>query len=332
MQGIRGFLFLLALLCGLADPARHAQAAGDGQETPPQQVPHPGDTLQLGIVPFHATLTLLRLHRPLRDYLTCALGVDVMVYSAYDHEQFLNNAVNGYFDIVVAPAHFLPLLSDAGFVPLVRYRNPFELLLVVHKDSDISGVEDLPGHKIGLPDRLSFYYTVGMHWLSTLNLQAGTDYILDEYSSHMAELLAVDARQLDVAITGRTPWMMLTPDARKHLRGLDVDYPALPSMTTMARSSLGEAKLEKIRAALLSFQQSAEGKQFFVTTGYGGYVIATDADIDAGRIYEPRVRRLWHVSPPRQEAAPVAKETPQAEKVAPLASNAVKPCAPANKP
>jgi phosphonate transport system substrate-binding protein len=322
VRGSRGLLFLFVLLCALTGLLRDALAA-DGRGAP-GAARLDADTLHLGIAPFHSTLTLLRIHRPLRDHLACVLKMKVMVYSAFNHEQFLDNAVSGYFDVLVTPAHFLPMLSDAGFIPLVRYRNPFELLLVVRKDSDISGVDDLRGKRIGLPDRLSFYYTVGLHWLGTLNLQAGTDYVLDEYSSHMAELLAVDTRQLDVAVTGRSPWMLISPNVRDRLRAIDTGHPSLPSMTTMARRNLGAAQIERIRAALLSFPQSEDGKRFFTSTGYGGYVVSTDADVEAGRAYETRVRRLWQF--PRVQEPIVG--IPSAREMASAADNAVKPCLP----
>jgi phosphonate transport system substrate-binding protein len=320
MRGIRYFLFLFVTLSGLAG-ALHA-LAGDTPPAPVQAARMSGSALRLGVVPFHSTLTLLRIHRPLREYLSCALGVNVMVYSANDHEQFLNSAINGHYDIVVTPAHFLPMLSEAGFVPLVRYRNPFELLLVVRKDGDVDGLADLRGHKIGLPDRLSFYYIVGMQWLSTLNLKAGTDYVLTEYSSHMAELLAVDAKQLDVAVTGRAPWLLLNPFVRDRMRPLETGHPELPSMTTMADRNLGEDMIKRIRAALESFPESSEGKRFFSATGYGGYIASTAADIDAGRVYEQRVRSLWQSRGRRDSAA---REPARIEQEA-MQGDAIRPC------
>ncbi|MDR2690649.1 MAG: phosphate/phosphite/phosphonate ABC transporter substrate-binding protein [Azoarcus sp.] len=249
--------------------------------------------LRLGIVPFASTSNLLKIHRPLRDHLAQTLRRQVMVYTSTSHERFLDDALSGHFDVVVTTAHFLPMLVDDGFVPLVRYRNTFDLVLVVHKNSAIHGIGDLRGRRIGLPDRLSFYHIVGLQWLHTIGMEAGRDYTLSEQPSHRAELMAVALGRIDVAITGFQALLQLDEDTRSQLRPIQAGTLALPSMTTLAHGSLGKAKVAEIQAALLSFPQSGEGARFFETTGYGGYVPATMGDIENARPYEAIIRRFW---------------------------------------
>ncbi|MDR2092685.1 MAG: phosphate/phosphite/phosphonate ABC transporter substrate-binding protein [Azoarcus sp.] len=252
----------------------------------------PGKVLRLGIAPFYSAPALLRTHRPLRDHLSRVLETDVVIYSARDHERFLLSALDTGYDIVVSPVHFLPMLVHAGFVPLVRYRTPFELLLIVRKDSGIERPADLHGRRIGLPDRLSLYHILGMKWLDTLDLRAGTDYTLSESPSHMALLLAVHAGQVDVAVTGRAPLLLLDANVRERLEALDVGHPVFPSLVTLAHGKLGGAEIGRIRAALETFPESPGGRRFFASSGYGGYVPATMDDVKQARSYEPLVRRF----------------------------------------
>jgi phosphonate transport system substrate-binding protein len=284
MRRFQRFLLVFVLLCGLLTLSAHDVMAADGRETPPP--------LRLGIVPFNSTQALLRVHRPLRDYLTHALGREVTIYSARDHEQFFGNMSKGYFDLVVVPEHFLPKAVDDGFIPLVRYRNLFELLLVVRKDSGITKTADLRGKRIGLPDRLSLYYIIGMQWLRTLALHPGKDYLLNDQSSHMTGLLAVDAGQIDVAVTGRPPWMQLNPEVRARLRLIDVGHPTMPSLTTLAHRDLGGDEVARIRAALETFPEHPDGKRFFEDTGYGGFVPANVSDAENARHYEGLIYQL----------------------------------------
>lgn len=291
MRQISCFLiFVFILSCGLAMPVQCALAA-DPQETPQETRPA-GKILRLGIVPFYSAQALLRAHVSLRDYLSRSLGMDVVVYSARSHRRFLENTLDAHYDIVITAPHFLSVLADGGFTPLVRYRNPLEFLLVVRKDSSIAGVEDLRGRRIGLPDRLSFYHILGMQWLNTLELRPGEDYVLSEQVSHMTILQAVDAGRLDVAVSGRPPLMLLNPDLRNRLKALDVGHSPLPSLVTLVRRDLGAMKIKRIRAALEAFSQSQEGKQFFADSGYGGYVPVTAEDVQAARVYEPLLRQL----------------------------------------
>lgn len=298
-QTVCFFSLVCALLGAWLVPSQHAVAAGAPER--PRAASAAGKNLHLGIVPFYSAPALLRVHRALRDYLSRMLGMDIIVYSARNHERFLENALSGQYDIVISPAHFLSMLADGGFTPLVRYRNPFEVLLVVRKDSAIETVADLRGRRIGLPDRLSFYHVLGMKWLNSLDLRPGEDYVLKEQASHMAMLLAVDAGQIDVAVTARPILSLLDQNLRAHFRALDIGHPVLPSLTTLVRGDLGGAEIKRLRAALEAFPQSQEGRRFFADSGYGGYVPATAGDVEAARHYEPLVRRL--LTPAREPGA-----------------------------
>ncbi|MDR1423683.1 MAG: phosphate/phosphite/phosphonate ABC transporter substrate-binding protein [Azoarcus sp.] len=281
MRRVGRFLVLFALLCVSAAPLRHVAAADV----------HDGRALRLGIAPFSSVPVLLRMHEPLRDALAQALAREVTVFSAANHERFRSNALSGNYDIVIAPAHFLPVLIDNGYVPLVRYRNPFELLLVTRKSSGIREVEDLRGRIIGLPDYLSFFYFVGKQWLDTLGWRAGRDYTLSEQPSHTSALLAVHSGQIDAALTSLPPWLLLKSNVRSRLVPINTGIPPLPSMTTLVRKDLGAKAVDRIRTALNAFSRSSQGKRFFETTGYGGYVTFEAADVENARRYKGVMRR-----------------------------------------
>ncbi|MDR0702496.1 MAG: phosphate/phosphite/phosphonate ABC transporter substrate-binding protein [Azoarcus sp.] len=291
MQKADHFLILFfAALCGWAFPLQ--SIGGDGAEKILDAANPAGKVLRLGIAPFYSAPALLRTHHPLRDHLSRVLKTDVVVYSARDHERFLGSALDAGYDIVISPVHFLPMLAQAGFTPLVRYRAPLELLLIVRKDSGIERLADLRGRRIGLPDRLSLYHILGMKWLDTLDLRPETDYTLSETPSHMALLLAVHAGQTDVGVTGHPPLLLLDANVRDRLKALDVGHPVFPSLVTLAHADLGGKEIGRIRAALEVFPESPEGRRFFASSGYGGYVPATMNDVKQARSYEPLVRRF----------------------------------------
>jgi len=282
MRRIGRFLVLLAALCVSTAPLRHAAAADV----------HDSKALRLGIAPFSSVPILLRTHEPLRDSLAQALARDVTVFSAANHERFRSNALSGNYDIIITPAHFLPILVDNGYVPLVRYRNPFELLLVTRKGSGIQKVDDLHGRIIGLPDYLSLFYSVGKQWLDTLGWRADRDYTLSEQPSHTSALLAVHSGQIDAALTSLPPWLLLKSDVRSRLVPINTGIPPLPSMVTLARKDLGEETVGRLRAALDAFPRSPQGKRFFEMTGYGGYVAFKAADMENARCHKGMVRHL----------------------------------------
>jgi phosphonate transport system substrate-binding protein len=288
----------LILLYGLVLPAHLPVYA---QDDVPRSPPADARVLRLGIAPFNATAALLRLHQPLRDYLMRTLGRGVIIYTSKDHGHFLDDALNGNFDVVITTAHFLPMMVEGGFVPLVRYKNPFFLVLLVKEGSEIHGVKDLRGHRIGLPDRLSLFHIAGLQWLDSTGMKADVDYSLSAQQSHMAGILAVDQGQIGATITAQQIWLQLEAGMRERFRLIDSGRVRLPTMTTLAHRELGAELVEKIRVALLAFPDSPEGQSFFTNSGYGGYVASTPADLEAGKTYERLVRQLW--APKAQEAS-----------------------------
>jgi phosphonate transport system substrate-binding protein len=285
------FMLCCASVSWCAAPAPAASASPPAQAEPQSRAEE--NALALGIAPFASTTMLLKVHGPLRDHLARALGCRVLIYTSTSHEMFLDETINGRFDMVVTTAHLLPMMTEAGMVPLARYKTPFEMQLVVRQDSRINSPQDLRGHRVGLPDRLSLFYIAGMQWLTSIGLKAGLSYGMVEQKSHMAGLLSVDGDRIDALITTRPVLLQLEAGMRSRLRLVETGVPLLPTMTTLAHQDLGEERVEKIRAALLAFPDTPEGQQFFAATGYGGYVLSTQADIDAGRVYEPLVRALW---------------------------------------
>jgi phosphonate transport system substrate-binding protein len=284
----------LAFVCGFILPAHSPVHAQDDAQ---RSTPSDARVLRLGIAPFTTTATLLRVHQPVRDHLMRALGNGVTIYTSRDHEQFLNDALGGDFDAVITTAHFLPMMMEDGFVPLVRYKNSFYLVLVVKEDSDIRGVKDLRGQRIGLPDRLSLFHIAGLQWLDSTGMKAGVDYVLSEQPSHMAGIFAVDHDRIDVAIIARPVWLQLDAETRVRFRLIDAGGVRLPAMMVLAHRNLGDEQVEKIRGALLAFPSTPGGQAFFTNTGYGGYVASSPADLEAGKTYEQLVRQLWTPRP-----------------------------------
>jgi phosphonate transport system substrate-binding protein len=252
---------------------------------------------RFGISPFNSAGALLRIHQPLRDFLGKSLKRNVVMFSARDHESFFFNALDDQYDLVIAPIHFVPRIVDHGYVPLVRYRNPLDLMMVVRKSAGIASAEDLRGRRVGLPDRLSLYNIVGMQWLRSLPLKVGVDYELTEYPSHLAEIIAVDADKLDVALTASPTWMQLDPGIRERLTLIDIGYQKMPSMTLLARRKLGKAMIARLYDALEDFARSPEGKKFFAATGYGGFVKATNRDVKKAHQYETLMRQTYGDGP-----------------------------------
>ncbi len=233
-----------------------------GEELPP---------LRLGILPYNSTLALIKTHQPLRRHLQSELGRPVELFTAPDYLTFLRENLAGAYDITIIPPHFGVLAMDKGYLPLLHYKTRLEPLLVVRQgDTGITGPAGLKGKQLAMAQRFSFVAIVAMKAFAEKDVLAGRDYRLIEKPTHGAAIAAVALGEVDAAITTNTLLGQVPEDIRRRVVGQSLGI-RLPHVLTMAHSRLGNAEVARIRAALLSFPSTADGRAFFAETGYQGY-------------------------------------------------------------
>jgi len=234
--------------------------------------------LRLGIMPFNSALALIKTHQPLRLHLERQLGRRVEIFTSADYYTFINELLAGHFDLAIAGPHFGRMASGRGWVPLVRYRADLQPVLVVAAGSPIQKLSDLRGKRIGLSSRLSISSIGGMKWLEEQGMRLGRDFQVFERATHGAAVAAVAVGELDAALTTYTPLRQIPEDVTSRVRVLPLDI-RVPHLMTLVRQDLGGKVVEQVRAALLSFPDTAEGKAFFDATGYEGYQPVSAQDI-----------------------------------------------------
>lgn len=247
-------------------------------------------TIRFGIAPFSSAASIVKTHRPLRDYLSERLSSSVVIYTSVNHEAFLNDGLENRFDLIATPAHFAPFFIEKGFVPLVKYKTPLDLIFVVRNDSAIAKISDLKGKRVGIPDYLSLYYVVGARWLNEHKAQIG-DYAQVREPGHAAAISSVAAGKIDAAITGTPPFTLTAASFRSRLKAIEFEKVELPSLITMAHQSLGEETIAKLQAALKAFHTTKEGEEFFHFMGYDGYLTVTPSDIESANAFRPYVEQ-----------------------------------------
>lgn len=236
--------------------------------------------LKFGIMPFNSTLALIKTHQPLTAYLEKRLGRRVTVYTSADYFTFVNQLLDGQFDIAIAGPHFGSMAAERGAKVLFRYRAELQPVVVVRADSGIRTLDDLHGTRIGLSSRLSISSIGGVKWLQDHGFQIERDYRLFEHATHGAAIAGVAVGDLDAALTTHTPLKQIPEDIQAKVAVLPLDI-RVPHLMTLADARLSVAEVARIRAALRDFQATPEGRAFFSETGYLGYAEVTPADLKA---------------------------------------------------
>lgn len=239
------------------------------------QTPPP---LRLGIMPFNSALALIKTHQPLRQHLENRLQRKVEIFTSADYYTFVNELLDGQYDLAIAGPHFGTMAAARGWEALVRYQVDLQPVFVVAKDSSISKLADLRGKRIGLSSRLSISSIGGVKWLNDQGLQLGKDYQLFERTTHGAAVAAVAVGELDAALTTHTPLKQVPEDIQARVRTLPLDV-RVPHLMTLAHSRLGAKTIAQVREALLAFGATDAGREFFKNTGYEGYRAISPKDM-----------------------------------------------------
>lgn len=234
--------------------------------------------LKLGIMPFNSTLALIKTHKPLIQHLESRLGRRIIVFTSADYFTYVNELLDGHFDLAIAGPHFGSMAQERGSVILFRYKADLQPVFVVRADSAINSLEDLRGKRVGLSSRLSISSIGGVKWLHDRGLKLVTDFTLVERSTHGAAIAGVAVGELDAALTTYTPLNQIPDDVRAKVKVLPLDIHS-PHLMTLAHSRLGSVEIDRVRKALREFPETALGHTFFEETGYGGYSEVSKADL-----------------------------------------------------
>jgi phosphonate transport system substrate-binding protein len=254
--------------------------------------------LEVGVVPYISARALISSYEPMRLYLAQALGRPVQIYTATGFKQFFFNAQNGDYDLVITAAHLARLLQkEQKFTPLVRYAGGNRCMIMTALDSPIKSMPDLKGKTIALPDRLSLASIGCMTYLRESDLQPGTHFQLLEVPSFASAILAVQKGDAVAAVSAPAALAQMPRELSESVRPV-VSTDELFNLIFLAHPRLGNATAEQLNKALLKFgNESSEGKQFLISTGFRGIIPASSTDMNSLDRYVTETKRLLSEKP-----------------------------------
>lgn len=239
------------------------------------------DSFKIGILPYTDSLKILSIHQPLKVFLETELKEKVEIYSSNSYEKFFEDTKNGQFDMIITGPHFGLIHLQNGFTPLFRYNTDLQPIFVVLKESPYTKVKDLKNKKISMSNYLSVSSIGGIKSLVDEGFKNNIDFKLINATSHTSAIMSVILGDTDAAITTYTPLKQLTEETIKSkIRFFESGF-EMPHLFTIANPKLSIEKIQSLKKALLKFEQSTTGKEFFTTTGYKGYIQISKKDLDA---------------------------------------------------
>lgn len=226
--------------------------------------------LQIGILPTLSARLLLKNYQPLQMYLERALNRPVELVTANDFSTFHLNTIEGKFDLIVTAAHMARLAqTEAKYVPLTTYKAVNRAVLLESKDQPLQSIQGLKGKSLAFGDRQALIVSQAIGYLRDNGLREGIDYTLLDTQSHNSAAYSVQKHQSALAITSPSGYKNM-PDQIKESVKIFMTLPEFPGLMWMAHPRVA-SDAPKFKAALLGFTaDTAEGKQFYESTGYIG--------------------------------------------------------------
>lgn len=236
--------------------------------------------LKVGALPYTNIVKILSLYEPFHKFMEKELNEKVEIYTSNGYKNFFNDSKNGTFDLIITGPHFGYIHIKEGFTPLFTYNTEIRSIFVVKKDNQINSINDLRNKKISTSTYLSVSTMGGINSLAKNGLKNGEDFTLINSTSHTSAIMDVILGQSDAAITTYTPLKQLTHNEQKEkIKVIESDI-AMPHLFILIHPKVKKERFEQIKQALLNFEKSEEGQTFFKKTGYKGYRVITQNDLD----------------------------------------------------
>jgi phosphonate transport system substrate-binding protein len=248
--------------------------------------------LTVGIVPYMSTGMLLRTHAPLAKSLEDTLQRPIIIRTAPDYPIFFQRLRDGAYDIVISPPHYGWLaIRDHAFQPLLVHREPIRGVLISAVDQAVNRASDLRGGTIAVTDRSALMAILGALTLADEGLVENRDYQFVSSVSHSSAIHNAVTGKTRAALINSTSLVLASPEirARTHIwRELAV----FPGQFYVAHPRLSPQDVAAIIAALLKFEGTPAGQEFFSTTGLGGFRPINAEDRKVLERALPETRRL----------------------------------------
>lgn len=234
--------------------------------------------LMVGLMPYLTTRTLLANYQPIAEALEKSLHQPVNLQTAPDFDTFVKRVLDGEYDVALLAPHYARLATkEYGYVPLLLHKAPIRGVLASSRSKPLNSFDDLRGQEISVVDRSALIAIAGALTLAENGLKENVDYRFVETVSHSSALHNAISGKARAALVSYSTLVLAAPDLQRDTQ-VWRDIANIPGQFYIAHSRIPVARQQAVKAALLAFEKSPEGQEFFEKTKHGGFREPTAAD------------------------------------------------------
>ena len=241
---------------------------------------------RIGVAPHSSARVILEMYQPLRLHLEQALQKPVEIVTAPDFTEFARRGMAQDYDIAITTGHQARLLqTDAKYRPLLTYQADFKAVALVAASSRFGEPADFSGTMVLGLSASSLVTLWGQHWLMRNSVANATMQYVSASDSVGQLLLRGEG---SVGFMSLANYQNLQPAVRDRLRVV------AESLSMVGRVYVLNARHARqqgeILAALKSFGESDQAKQYFSRYQLGGYRALESRELIVMEPYANEVR------------------------------------------
>lgn len=288
------YVMAAASLSGIWSAAQ-AQAPAPGAAAAPATPAAPAFTI--GVLPNVSARLILSSYQPMREYFERELKQRVEIATAPDFRSFSEQTLKGEYQmVIIAPNLGRVAQLDAQWDPLAIYEPKIPGLAVSLAGNADSSPAQLKGKTLALANPQSLVALVGLQWLRSQGLQAGSDF---------NTVVAANDDSLGAMLrSGETPWAIMSmgefrakPEALRQNLRIVHEFARLPGFYVMGNPKLPTPLRQRLRALMLQFPTTEDGKRFFALSGFANIREITDADLKFVDPFNEITRKALNLRP-----------------------------------
>lgn len=248
--------------------------------------------LRFGVFPYLPPLTLDRIFQPIVADLSQAAGRPVHLRTRETFAAFKEALAEGSYDLILVHPFFYTYAADAtGYEPIARLDQDFVAVLLARPERELTGLRDLKGRVLGLPDELSAVSILLKVALLEHDVRPEQDVSLRHFESKASCLLAAVVGDVDACAVPRFVLRQIKVDDELDLETV-YETPPAPHLLLAAHPRLAQSICVDILQTVLAWSESESGANMLEARGWQRFVQANDADYQTVRALELRASGL----------------------------------------
>lgn len=246
-------------------------------------------SIRIGLIPERNIFSQKQRYEPIAQYVSKRIhaNVELVVLSRYGNiiENFVSNRLDGaFFGSFTGALAQRKLHVEAVARP--EYpdgTSTYHGLILVRKDSGITGVEDMRGKRFAFVDKATTAgYLLPLYYFKTHGIDDPNTWLKETYfaGTHEGVIYDVLERKAEIGAAKNTMFLALASSDPRISEELSIltRSPDVPENALFVRADLAESLKNALRIALLSMDQDKAGKKILRNFGAARFIDTTKAD------------------------------------------------------